>query len=440
MRKSFLLIASGLAAAMPLMSARAQPADANRSASQLDVRAIVAEIRRVLAKRYVLPERRSALDAVLAQGLASGRYDVAEPRALAERINGDLKRVGRDRHLGFSFDPRQAAILSAQQNKATPDPSGFERQVRQANHGVNELRLLPGNIRYMDYRGFMWIGPESAAALEHAMRFLAGGDAIIIDIRRNGGGDADASQYLLSHFMPPNQPLFTYHREDGRISRVATLPEVPAGRILGKPLYVLTSNSTASAAEEFAGNFAGYRLGEVVGETTAGAGYAAALVPIDGGFVLSLSIGRVVLASTGRDWEAVGISPTIRAAVPQALDVAQAHALRRLAANASEDDRVRLLAIAEGISGRVQTRTPALPLAAYTGGFGERKVAVEEGKLYYQLGKGPHRRLVPLGGNVFTLEDDPSLRLQFAQSGSRVTALEIARAGLPPHSRYERTQ
>ena len=82
-------------------------------------------------------------------------------------------------------------------------------------------------------------------------------------------------------------------------NRVAYLEE--EREATGKPLYLLTSNSTASAAEEFTGNFAGYRLGEVIGETTAGAGFAADLVPIRGDFVLSISIGRVVLAGTVTD-------------------------------------------------------------------------------------------------------------------------------------------
>ena len=239
--------------------------------------------------------------------------------------------------------------------------------------------------------------------------------------------------------MPANQPLYTFY-EAGETAHAFTLADLPSERILGKPLYVLIGGSTASAAEEFAGTLRGYRIGELVGEKTAGAGFMNDLVPIDGKFVLSVSIARVMLASTGRDWEAVGISPTIPIAVPQALDAAQAHALVRLASKAPAEDRSRLEAIAEGISARLKPLSPALPLDAYAGGFGERRVRLEDGKLYYRLGDGARRLMVPLGGNVFTFEDDPSLRLQFAHSAASVTALEIARPGLPPQGRYERTQ
>ncbi|HEY0132250.1 MAG TPA: S41 family peptidase [Allosphingosinicella sp.] len=427
--------------AAPLAAQQAAAPAASVPAAGLDNRAVVAEIRRVVAERYVLPERRPALDAALAEALAAGRYDVAEPNLLAERINEDLARVGRDRHLNFSFDPRRAAILAARSNQKAPDPSGFERQVREANHGITELRLLPGNVRYMAYDGFLWIGPESAAALDTAIRFLGGGQAIIIDLRRNGGGDADASQYLISHFLPADQVLYTYYEKAGaQATRVSTLPAVAGGRLIGKPLYVLTSGATASAAEEFAGNVGGFKLGELVGEKTAGAGYPNDLVPIDGRFVLSVSTGRVVLASTARDWEAVGIAPTIPTAAGQALDAAQVHALRLLLAVMPEAERPRMEALAEGISARLEVRAPALALAAYAGSFGERRLVAEAGNLYYQRGDRPRSLLIPLGGNRFAFDNDPALQLEFGAGDKAAKAFTILRPGLPPQGTYERTE
>lgn len=392
----------------------------------------------MIAEEYVLPERRPALDSVLAQGLASGRYDVTQPAALAERITEDLRATARDRHLYLNFDPRQAAILSAQNNATKPDPSGLERQVRATNHGVTELRVLPGNIRYMAFTGGHWIGAESAAAIDAAMRFLAGGEAIIIDIRNHRGGSAEPAKHILSHFMPANQPLYTFY-EKGETNRVFTLPTVPAGRMIGKPLYILTGPSTASAAEELAGNVAGFRIGEVIGETTAGAGFMNALEPIGGVFVLSVSIARVVLASTGRDWEALGIAPTIRTPVPQALDAAQAHALRRIAATAPAEERPRLEAMAEGFAARLDARTPALPLPAYAGRFGERTVIEEGGKLYYQRANGPRTLLIPLGGNRFAFDNDMSLQLEFTPTGEAASAFTIRRPGTAPQGTYDRT-
>ncbi|MEA3047600.1 MAG: hypothetical protein QOJ53_1932 [Sphingomonadales bacterium] len=438
MRLAFVLL-SALAATLlsgPLTAQ--QPAVA--TAAQLDPRAVVAEIRRIIAERYVLPERRPALDAILAQGLAAGRYDVPDPQALAERINADLETAGHDRHLNFQYNPRQAEQLAAGR-RPQPDASGYERQVRASNHGVTELRLLSGNVRYMRYDGFMWIGPESAAALETAMRFLAGGDAVIIDLRRNGGGSPQAVQYIISHFLEAGRPLVTFYM-DGRPEpdRLATLAELPAGRMVGRPLYVLISNGTGSAAEEFTGHVAGYRLGELVGENTAGAGFRNDLVPIPGGFVLSVSVGRAVLASTGRDWEAVGHAPTVPSEVGAALDTAHALALRRLAAAAAGPERARLEAAAEGVAARTAHRPAALPAAAYAGSYGERAISVEGDRLFYQRAGRPRATLVALGGNAFTFEDDPGIRLEFLVTDGRASAFRVTAPGQPPQGPFERTQ
>jgi len=428
------VISTGLVAAVswsaPMIAQPApSPAPAASQAARPDSRAVVAEVRRIIAERYVLPERRPALDAVLAQGLASGRYDVDDPMTLAERINADLDATGRDRHLNFTYNPQAAASAAGQdQPQPQPDSAAGLRRTRAANHGVTELRVLPGNIRYMAYDGFMWIGPESAAALENAMRFLSGGDAVIIDIRRNGGGSPDAVQYLVSHFLPPDQPLVTFYM-NGRPDpdRLATLSELPAGRMVGKPLYVLTSSRTGSAAEEFAGHIGGFRIGELIGETTSGAGFRNDLVPIAGQFVLSVSVGRAVLASTGRDWEAVGISPTTAVPPPQALQVAQLHALRRLAQAAPAPEKSRLEAMAAVMAAQVEPIATALPLAAYAGRFGERTIWLEDGRLALQRENGPKLPMIAIGPNLFAFEADPLTRVQFSVAADNATGFELVR-------------
>lgn len=444
MRFSSLLISAslGLALAAPSLSlATQQPAPAPAATpARADYRAVVAEVRRVIAERYVLPERRPALDAILARGLASGRYDVADPGQLAERINADLDTAGHDRHLNFRYDPQAAAGMAARTERGVPDPAAMERMARRLNHGVAELRVLPGNVRYLAYDGFVWTGPQSAAVLENAMRFLAGGDAVIIDLRRNGGGSPEAVQYLVSHFLPPGRPLVTFYMNGQPApDRLATLAELPAGRMVGKPLYVLTSNGTASAAEEFTGHVGGYHIGELVGETTAGAGFRNDVLPIAGGYILSVSVGRAVLASTGRDWEAVGLAPTVPAEVGGALDVAHALALRRLAAAGPPQDRARLEAIAEGVAARGERRTPALPLAAYAGSYGERVLSVDGDRLYYRRGTRPRVALIALGGNVFAIDNDPALRLDFQVSGNAATAFVIGGGGGPNQGPFART-
>jgi C-terminal processing protease CtpA/Prc len=146
---------------------------------------------------------------------------------------------------------------------------------------------------------------------------------------------------LVSHFLGANRPIVTFYMGANKVDRLSSLPSVPAGRLIGKPLYVLTSSHTASAAEEFTGHIAGFKLGEIVGETTAGAGFRNEFFPVAGGYVISVSIGRAVLASTGKDWEGVGIAPTTKIDPSKALELAHSHALRRVASTAPATDKLR---------------------------------------------------------------------------------------------------
>jgi hypothetical protein len=421
-------LAAALAASPAAFAQTAPAAPAAQAQVTLDAHAVVAEVRRIIAERYVLPERRPVLDAALARALAAGRYDVADPGELAERINADLAEAGHDRHLNFHFNPQAAADIAAQSGEDAPDDAGTLRRARAANHGITELKLLPGNIRYMRYDLLWWTGAETEAALANAMRFLAGGDAVIIDLRGNGGGSPEAVQYIISHFLPAGTPLVTFYM-NGRpeAEQLRTLAELPAGRMVGRPLYVLTSGRTGSAAEELAGHVGGYRIGELIGSATAGAGFRNDVLPVAGGFVLSVSVGRAVLASTGRDWEAVGISPTTEVTVDQALDVARLHALRRLAAAAPAPEKARLEAMAAVAAAQLEPVATALPLAAYAGRFGERNVAVENGRLVLQRANGPALPMVAIGPNLFAFEGDPSTRLSFAVAGDSVTGFELTR-------------
>jgi len=190
----------------------------------------------------------------------------------------------------------------------------------------------------------------------------------------------------------------------------------------------LTSNRTASAAEEFTGHVAGYKLGEIIGENTAGAGFRNTFFPVPGGFVISVSIGRAILASTGKDWEGVGIAPTTKVAADKALDVAEVHALHRIAATAAPNEKAALEASATLLAAQVNPVATALPLSAYTGTFGARTVTLENGKLAYSRDGGPKVAIIPIDANQFAFEDDPKARLNYSVAGNGTTGFELTRS------------
>jgi len=197
--------------------------------------------------------------------------------------------------------------------------------------------------------------------------------------------------------------------------------------MVGKPLYVLTSGMTASAAEEFTGHVDGFKLGEIIGETTAGAGYRNEFFPVAGGYVISVSVGRAVLASTGKDWEGVGIAPSAKVEQGKALDLAQAHALRRLAQSAPADEKSRLETRAAVLDAQLNPVATALPLATYAGVYGERSVTLDGNRLTWQRTGGPKSTMIAIGPNEFSFNEDPTSRIRFTVAGNAVTAVQLVR-------------
>src|SRR5687767_13452912 len=116
-------ILAGAAALATIASSDAAMAQGSATAasSQVDAKAVVADVQRILDANYVLPEMRPKLSAALSQGLAAGRYNVSDPSILAERINADLTAVAHDGHLGMHFDPKQSAQLAARPAGAGAD-------------------------------------------------------------------------------------------------------------------------------------------------------------------------------------------------------------------------------------------------------------------------------------------------------------------------------
>lgn len=420
------ILAAALAAAAPLALA-ATPV-APQSAAKFDSRAAIESVRKALRENYVVKERRPALDAALAKGLADGRYTVADPQEFALRVNADLEAVAHDKHLNLRHNPELSAQIGTGGQRDDATESAYWRDLaRRQNEGVRELRVLDGNVRLMRYDGFFWNGEASKAAIDAGMAFLRGGDAIVIDLRTNGGGDPDAVRRLASYFVPAGAKLVTFHMRDEAPTVSHAETSVPGGRIEGVPAYVLTSGGTASAAEEFASHVAGFGFATLVGETTAGAAYRNDFFAIPGGFVLSASVGRPELPAGG-DWEAKGVAPRLAVAPDLALDRALQDALATLAPKASGPQRTELEWAAARYAARAAQAKPGLPASAYAGRYGERTVTADGAGLVYQRDGGLRTALIPLGGDLFALEHDPRARLRFVTANGAVTGFVLERA------------
>jgi hypothetical protein len=339
MRHSILAFAAAAALLHPAPSVAAAPAP-KEAVSKAERSAVVAALKKAIRANYPDRARANLIVRQLTRGEQEGRYAVDDPRQLAERLEADLLEAGQDRHLGIQHNPAFAArLMSAAPDGPNPAQEAFlAAQARATNHGLREMRVYPGNIRYLKVESFRsWSGEEgeeSMKAYDHAMKFLAGGDSLIVDVRGNGGGFAEAYSYFTSHFVPPNTPLFTSIVRGVKEDEVRATAVLPAGRLTGKPLWVLSDGKVASATEAFLYDVRHRSLGQIVGAKSAGAANHNDHFPLGHGFVASISIGGPAMAITGGNWEKAGVTPHVETPPEVALETAVLQATEKFAASA----------------------------------------------------------------------------------------------------------
>lgn len=392
----------------PTFSADGQVLDALVRREVVD--SIAAQVERV----YVDADTARMIAARLRGQLRAGAYDtVVEPARFAQLLTADLRSVNHDLHLSEQYAPPGGA-------GGTRAPVAFAD--RSQHYALGRIDVLPGNVGYMEINGFS-SDPAARDVIVSALRYLESTDAIILDLRRNRGGDASLVNLLVSHFTGPDTiaSLSVKLRAEGRSFTRYTLASVPGPRRPDVPLYVLTSRSTGSAGEDFAFVLQNMKRATLIGDRTAGAGHNVTFVQSGHGMRTGISFSRVSDPRTGKEWEQVGVQPDIRADAATAVDVAHSLALQTIASRSTDPQRAQLGLIRETVEARLRPHeVPAAILAAYAGDYeGNRHVTVEGSRLLYQFQPGvPPEAAVALSDSVFALASQVRLVFELDERGN----------------------
>jgi C-terminal processing protease CtpA/Prc len=212
------------------------------------------------------------------------------------------------------------------------------------NAGYRKVERLGGNVGYLALDSFA-DGEAAAEPAAAAMNFLANTEALIIDLRKNGGGTPTGVVLLASYFFS-DKPVHLnslHWRKGDRTEEFWTRKEVVGKRYPGKDVYVLTSARTFSAAEEFAYDLQAQKRATIVGETTGGGAHPGGARPIQEHFVMFVPAGRAINPVTKTNWEGTGVKPDVAVAADEALDKAHELAVKTILANAKDDDARQLI-------------------------------------------------------------------------------------------------
>jgi len=292
---------------------------------------IIESISKRLNDVYVFPEVAKKMEASLHERVTKKEYDeITSSRTFAETLTKDLQAVSKDKHLRVRYSHEPLPVGQPRREPTAEEREEERREMNWMNHGFNKVERLRGNIGYLEFRGFFdpELGAETLAA---AMNFLSSTDALIIDLRGNGGGSPEMVALVCSYLFGP-EPVHLndlYWREGNRTDEFWTRKEVSGKRYLNKDVYVLTSKRTFSGAEEFTYNLKNLKRATIIGETTGGGAHPGGGFRINEHFSMFVPTGRAISPITKTNWEGTGVKPDIEVPADQALLVARLAAMKK---------------------------------------------------------------------------------------------------------------
>ena len=283
-----------------------------------------------LRLRYVFPDIGEQMAVHVRSRVASGDYDdIMSADFLAEQLTDDIREISNDGHLRVRFSAEPRPVYAQETIQDNPDRvEEFNQIAQQTNYGYRRIERLAGNVGYIEQVDLASVTRAAATAMA-AFNLVADTDALIIDLRENGGGDPRHVALICSYLLSEEPVhLNSFHsRENDGIEQFWSWAWLPGRRYLDKPVWVLISSKTFSGAEELAYNLKILQRATLVGETTGGGAHPVNLYQLNPHFEISIPFARAVNPITGGNWEGTGVAPDISVPAMDALPEAYGHAL-----------------------------------------------------------------------------------------------------------------
>ncbi|EZH73203.1 hypothetical protein ATO12_19560 [Aquimarina atlantica] len=279
---------------------------------------VIKRIQKLMTENYVFLDKAKEVNQRLDKLMQEKYFDTfKKPGEFAKALTKEMQKITNDKHLNIA-PPRP-------RNSRPSNPLGFipmhlQNIERFRRGGFGEVNFFEGNVGYVHLKGFR---VEDTIKVDPLMKYLSTADAIIIDLRGNGGGNGPVGVNLSSYFLPENLPLTgVYTRRTDTMENYSTVP-VKGMQRLEVPLFILTSSRTFSASEAFAYDLQARKRATVIGENTGGGAHPVNFMRLPKGYRLIVPIARSINPVTNTNWEGVGVIPDVKSAADDALEKAK---------------------------------------------------------------------------------------------------------------------
>lgn len=299
---------------------------------------VIRNLNQEMQKKYVFPDVAKKVETMLLKRQKNGDYEkITSAEEFVYTLTEHLRAETHDKHLRVEYAPNGLSVTNEEASRSQDEEvkrKVEERTVmrlKSINFGIERVERLPGNIGYLDLRGFG--KPEIVGhAISAAMALVNASDALIIDLRKNTGGSPDTVAMLSSYFVPAETHLSDiYNRAKDETRQYWTVPQTAGPRYdQNKKVYVLTSKDTFSAAEAFAYTMQSLKRTTTIGEVSGGGANPVNGVPLHTNFGALIPFGRGISPITKTNWEGVGVIPEVKVDAKDALKTAQELALKAL--------------------------------------------------------------------------------------------------------------
>lgn len=385
---------------------------------------------KLMSENYVFPDAAKKMGEHIKNKLAAGGYDgITDPFAFCDTLTADLQSISKDKHIRVRYNPEEIKRMKDAEKDGHNDEleKQFLADLKNDNYGFVKVERLSGNIGYVDFRMFA-PAQYSKETVASVMAFLLNTDAIIFDIRKNGGGNPDGVQLICSYLFGKKSVHLNdiYSRPDDKLEEFWTLNKVDGEKMPDKPVYVLTSSYTFSGAEEFAYNLKNLKRATIIGEVTGGGANPGDVVPINDMFGVFIPTGRAINPYTNTNWEGTGVQPDVVISSDKALDKAMILALQnKLSKIKDEQEKKQLNWYIESLQSAFIAPELGEDLKLkFAGLYGDRNITIENGSLFYQRGKRAKYEMTYIGDNTFMFKELEYFRVRFeSNSEGKITEL-----------------